>query len=83
MNGLFGKLQMSPPQAVHPDVAAAMGQEMGTPPITPPPQPVPQAMDPQQAEIEAMNALAAQQQKPKYSVGVPQLDKYINMFLGQ
>lgn len=42
----------------------------------------PQGMTQEQAEADAMDALAAQQQKPKYSVGVPELDKYINMFLG-
>ncbi len=36
---------------------------------------------PQPTEVEAMDAMAQQQQKPKYSVGDPALDKYINMFL--
>ncbi len=42
----------------------------------------PEGMSPQQAEVDALDALSAEQQKPKYSVGDPHLDKYINMFLG-
>lgn len=93
MNGLFGKLQMSAPQPVAPDVAAAMGDQptsayqplpapVTTPTaVTPPPTaPVdPNAMSPEQ---QAASEWLAKQSQPKYSVGDPHLDKYINMFLG-
>jgi len=90
MNGLFGNLQMSKGQPVHPDVAAAMGAGMGHPVQEPgmgngpPPQQAatPNAMSPDQ---QALNDWLAQQeqakQAPKYSVGDLNLDKYINMFL--
>lgn len=89
MNGLFGNLQMAAPQPVHPDVAAAMGDQP-----TAAYAPLPNNGNPMSAqqqatsqwleqnpspEVDAMNA--AVQAKMKYSVGNPTLDKYINMFL--
>ncbi len=88
MNGLFGKLQMSAPQALAPDVAAAMGGELPPQPVQAPPQPMaappaqnmPQAMSPEQSATSAW--LQQQQPQYKYSVGDPHVDKYINMFIG-
>lgn len=94
MNGLFGVVQNMnpvPQQPMHPDVAAAIGDQPN--PVTPPPAPQadhPKAMS---ADQQALNDWLAQQEQakqqqqaqpaPKYSVGDPYLDKYINMFIGQ
>lgn len=90
MNGLFGQQQIPPDMSVmypqgKPQIQVPAGMPMN--PGMPPQMPqgiqasAPQ-MNPQQAEEDAMNALAQQQQKPKYSIGDPIVDKYINMFLG-
>jgi hypothetical protein len=43
----------------------------------------PQQQPPTDAQtVDAMNALAQLQQKPKYSIGNPLIDRYINMFIG-
>ena len=95
MNGLFGNIQMNHGQPVAPDVAAAMGPGMSAN-VAPPPQQEAQAApaDPNamSADQQALNAWLAQQEQakqqqatqpaPKYSVGDPHLDKYINMFIG-
>lgn len=75
MNGLFQPIN---PQAGMPQ------NNMGQPPQFPPQgMPAQQTgMTPEQAQVDAMDALAEQQQKPKYSIGIPLVDKYINMFLG-
>ena len=94
MNGLFGNLQMNAGQPVHPDVAGAMGPGMGAPPpvqaAPPPVQTDPNAMSPDQQALNAWlaqqeQAKQQQQEQPKYkhTVGDPNLDKYINMFLPQ
>lgn len=96
MNGLFGvpqNMNPVPQQPMHPDVAAAMGDQPTSAyqnPVAPPP--VPQA-DPNamSADQQALNNWLAQQDqakqqeqpKQKYTVGDPHLDKYINMFIGQ
>lgn len=98
MNGLFGvpqNMNPVPQQPMHPDVAAAMGNQ---PTSAYPQQPgmgnggMPQAapVDPNamSPEQQALNDWMAQQEKakqpaPKYTVGDPNLDKYINMFLPQ
>lgn len=88
MNGLF---QQFPPVGM-PDMSTMYPQGRPQPqvpsmPNGQPPMPAPnggmQLASSQSSpeEIDAMNALAEQQQKPKYSVGVPEIDKYINMFL--
>lgn len=100
MGGLFEvpqNMNPVPQQAMHPDVAAAMGTQPTSAyapapaPAQAAPQADPNAMSPDQ---QALNAWLAQQEqakqaqqqqevKPKYSVGDPHLDKYINMFLPQ
>lgn len=80
MPGLFSPpippvgVQMAPPPS---NLQESFSQ--GVPQQVPPQQ---AEMTPEQAQVDAMDALAAQQQKPKYSVGDPHLDRYIQLFLG-
>lgn len=74
----------------HPVQEPGMGNG-GMPPPPPPPQQAatPNAMSPDQQALsewlaqqeQAKQAQQEQASKPKYSVGDPNLDKYINMFL--
>ncbi len=97
MSGLFGQQQFPPvgmPQNAPSDMSVMYPQ--GHPQIQTPQMPgngqastigVPveqqlTSMTPEQAQSDAMDASLRQQQQSKYSVGVPELDKYINMFLG-
>lgn len=88
-NGLFGQPQQMPqqnigfPQGMPPQGMPQQYMQRNDPFMMPPTTPNIQQpqLDPRNAEIDAMNA--AVQQKLKYSVGNPTVDKYINIFLGE